>query len=394
MPQANQFRHQAYTGTRPTSPRFRLAPGELPPVGSEAFQRRLQRVGAMLRDRHVAAVYLVHGSFVGPDAVAVLKGLRRTLPESVRSVRRLTQCVIEQLSGDDGNYTESYAHQFETGINRNASGYHVPVRLFHWSSENHHLGRADGAVRLIDELASLDLRPGQRVLLWGHSHAGNVFALMSNLLAGDREAVERFFRAAEVYYRWPILGCVDIPRWSRVRALLTRDHPALLETPLDMVTFGTPVRYGWDSAGYARLVHFIYRRAGSDWADPRASFPVTLEQVISAAEGDYVQQLGIAGTNVTPSIFSWRTRLADRRLQRLLQPEGPPEVLLESLRAGTIVPDEGTTLLVDYGEPRGTVAEHHAGHAVYTRKEWLLFHAEEVASRFYAAAMEEARQVA
>jgi hypothetical protein len=29
------------------------------------------------------------------------------------------------------------------------------------------------------------------------------------------------------------------------------------------------------------------------------------------------------------------------------------------------------------------VAQHAAGHAVYTRPQWLLFHAEEVARRFY-----------
>jgi len=352
----------------------------------------MQQVGAVLRAQEVAAVYLVHGSFVGPDAVEVLGALGRAFPEAAPAVRRVVRRVVEQMTGDVGNYTESYAHHFETGINRGACSYYLPVRLFHWSSENHHLGRADGAVRLIDELASLELRPPQRVLLWGHSHAGNVFALITNLLAGNRRAVEQFFQAAEIYYRWPIVDCVDIPVWQRVRSLLTQDHPPILDVPLDLVTFGTPVRYGWDSAGYSRLLHFIHRRAACGISDYRASFPLQLEQVLSAAEGDYVQQLGIAGTNVTPGIFSWRAWLADRRLAQLLQAESPYEDPLARFRAGTIVPDEGTTLLVDYGEPEGNIAEHHAGHAVYTRKEWLLFHAEEVTQRFYAAA--EARQVA
>jgi hypothetical protein len=46
--------------------------------------------------------------------------------------------------------------------------------------------------------------------------------------------------------------------------------------------------------------------------------------------------------------------------------------------AGAIVPDEGTTLLVDYGPMAGGVARRHADHAVYTRAERLLFQAEEV----------------
>ena len=40
-----------------------------------------------------------------------------------------------------------------------------------------------------------------RVLLWGHSHAGNVLALVSNLLRADAAGVDRFFAAAAPFYR-------------------------------------------------------------------------------------------------------------------------------------------------------------------------------------------------
>jgi hypothetical protein len=350
----------------------------------------MRSVGEILRARGVAAVYLAHGTFVGPDALGVLAELGRVLPATAHLLRRVVRRVVETFTGDAGNYTESYARQFQAAINRGGD-YPIAVRLFHWSSENHHLGRADGAVRLIDELASLELERGQRLLLWGHSHAGNVFALMTNLLAGNREAVDRFFQAADVYYRWPMLGWVDIPVWNRVRELLSRQRPGLRETPLDLVTFGTPVRYGWDSSGYARLLHFINRRPVEGHPEDRASFPLRLKDVLTAAEGDYVQQLGIAGTNVTPSLFSWRAWLADRRLHRLLQADWPESLAQERFQAGTIIPDEGTTLLVDYGHAQGGIAEHHAGHAVYTRKEWLLFHAEQIARQFYQT---EARRVA
>jgi len=350
----------------------------------------MRQVGALLGERGVAAIYLVHGTPLGPDALDLLTRLQRFFPEAARRLRPAVIQLADHWTGDVGNYTESYAHHFEQGINRRGDC-SIPVRLFHWSNENHHLGRADGAVRLIDELASLDLKPGERVLLWGHGHAGNVFALATNLLSGNQEAIQRFFRAAEIYYRWPILGCVDIPVWSRVHSLLVKRRCPIADIPLDIVTFGTPVCYGWDSAGYSRLLHFINRRVLRGSVEPRASFPLKLEDVLAAAEGDYVQQLAIAGTNVRPSLFSWRAWLADRRLERLLDPDTPQENPLDRFRAGTILPDEGTTLLVDYGEAEGSLSEHHAGHAVYTRKQWLLFHAEEVARRFYEA---EARQVA
>jgi hypothetical protein len=39
--------------------------------------------------------------------------------------------------------------------------------------------------------------------------------------------------------------------------------------------------------------------------------------------------------------------------------------------------------LVDYGLPDGRITRHLAGHAVYTRKRWMLFHAEETVRRLY-----------
>jgi hypothetical protein len=89
-----------------------------------------------------------------------------------------------------------------------------------------------------------------------------------------------------------------------------------------------------------------------------------------------------------PSPLAWRSWLADLRLHRLLQPNLRDKDLLERLQTGAKVPDEGTTLLVDYGSD----GEEMAGHAIYTRSRWLLPQAEEVARRFYAAAAGELEQ--
>jgi hypothetical protein len=381
MAQETPFRHQAYRSTPPTSPHCLVSPPSDPPAGSDAFRRRLQQVGAALRRADVAAVYLAHGSFMGPDALGIIAELARALPSAGEPGRRIIKRIVDRLAGEVGNYTAEYARCFESCINGPGEPF-IPVRIFHWSSENHHIGRADGAVRLIDELAAMKLHAGQRVLLWGHSHAGNVFALATNLLAHDREAVERFFAAAEIYYRWPLLKCVDIPVWERVRCLLQGTSP-LDNVATDVVTFGTPIRYGWNADGYARLLHFIHHRPADGVPDYRAAFPPRLQDVVKGTHGDYIQQLGIAGTNTVPSILAWRAWMADQRLNRLLQDDTSVGGPLERFEAGAIVPDEGTTLLVDYGLPSGGIAQRLAGHAVYTRKRWLLFHAEEVARRFY-----------
>jgi hypothetical protein len=342
----------------------------------------MERIGDALRQAGVGVIYLVHGNLVGADAFGLLPELSRVFPSTSGAVRRVIRRIVDRLTGDLGNFTGNYAKLFEASINRSGERA-IAVRRFHWSSENNHLGRADGAIRLIDELDCLELEAGSRVMLWGHSHAGNVFALMTNLLGGNREAVEGFFEAARVYYRWPLLGCVDIPVWWRVRQLLRNPDASIRRRPLDLVTFGTPIRYGWDSAGYARLLHFVYHRPVEGMPEYRAPFPPNLKRVLRGAEGDYVQQLGIAGTDIRPRRLAWRARLAEKRLERLLQSQMLQHNPWDRFKAGAIVPDEGTTLLVDYGPMAGGVARRHAGHAVYTRSQWLLFHAEEVVRQCY-----------
>ena len=231
-------------------------------------------VGKALDAAGVEAIYLAHGTFVGPDALGVLAGLARVFPKAGTAVRRVIKRIVDKITGEVGNYTGRFAQSFESAINR-PDRPHIPVRRFNWSSENHHLGRADGAVRLIDELTERRVPGGRRILLWGHSHAGNVFALMTNLLSGNREAVDEFFKATEIYYTWPIVHCVDIPVWLRVRERLQQTEAPLGDVPLDMVTFGTPIRYGWDSSGYGRLLHFINHRPGRRAA--RISGPLPAE---------------------------------------------------------------------------------------------------------------------
>jgi hypothetical protein len=146
--------------------------------------------------------------------------------------------------------------------------------------------------------------------------------------------------------------------------------PRLNGVALDMVTFGTPHRYAWQPGGYARRLHFVHRRPTAP--DRPSGTEPSVADLMRAADGDYVQQLGVAAADAAPSLFAWRARLANRRLDEVLS-SGPPAA------------DDGSAILVDYGEPDGNIAHHQAGHAVYAQKKWLLFHIEEVARRFYPA---------
>ena len=129
MPRANQFRHQAYTASPPAAPHCLVTPGPHPPVGSEEFQRRMDRVGAALDSAGVAAVYLAHGTFVGPDALGVLAELARVFPKAGTAVRRVIKRIVDKITGEVGNYTGQFAQCFESAINR-PDRPPIPVRRF------------------------------------------------------------------------------------------------------------------------------------------------------------------------------------------------------------------------------------------------------------------------
>jgi len=333
-------------------------------------------IGARFRESGVVAVYLAHGTFAGDDALGFIRNLSHLFPELAKKLRRIHKETFDRLARDAGNYTADFASEFQQAVG-------LPVRLFLWSSENHHIARAHAAVCLIDELASLGLSSERRVLLWGHSHAGNVFALITNLVAADKPTRDRFFRTCRSYYRRPIYGRVDLPVWQRVQRLLDKDEQSRGLPRLDLATFGTPIRYGWDTDGYAKLLHFVHHRPREGLPSYQAALPRSPEDVLAAVDGDYIQHWGIAGTNLTPNVFAWRTWMADVRLGRLLQGSLRRRDLFERLKAGMRVAEEGETLLVDYGPVEDNIAQHLAGHAVYTRLRWLPFHAEQVARRFY-----------
>jgi hypothetical protein len=342
-------------------------------------------IGAVLRNADVRAIYLVHGTFVGADALGIIREVACLSPSFAAPLRRLEKRTADTIARDAGNYTQAYAISFENAINE-AHERSIPIRIFSWSSENHHIGRADGAVRLLHELASREELRGGRVLLWGHSHGGNVFALLTNLLANPPRVNNRFFRAARSYYRWPIWGKTDMPVWRRVKRMLHREDHPVRSIKLDLVTLGTPVRYGWDTDGCSNLLHVINHRPVEGLPQHLAPFPPNIDNVLAATAGDYIQQLGIAGTNFTPPFWAWRAWISDIRLGRLLQAGLRKRDTLARLKLGVRVHKDGETLLVDYGPAKGNITQHLAGHAVYTRLDWLLFHAEEVTRRFYCEA--------
>jgi hypothetical protein len=173
-----------------------------------------------------------------------------------------------------------------------------------------------------------------------------------------------------------------MPVWQEVAELLDQaDHP-VRRLRLDIVTLGTPIRYGWDPGGYHRLLHFVNHRPVAEKEEYLTRSPLHPVRLLRATDGDCVHQIGIAGSNFIFNPLAIRTLLADRRLHRLLQKDGPGGWLLSRMAPGQRVATEGITLLVDYGDTGWNAARHLAGHGGYTRRQWLPLHLKHIARLF------------
>ncbi len=384
MPINNCFQHQLY----PTVP---AAPPVLRTL--ESFEGTAGEFASLHTSLRIGRVVLVHGTFMGDDPIGfadVLKTVGQGVPVLSHTMEKMAAALLERtrlltssVAGDVGNYTTAFRDKFQSLV-----GDDPQVELLEptWSSQNHHLARADLAVRLIDVLLRRRLPDDQRVLLWGHSHAGNALALMTNLLANDTAAVAQFFEAA---------GWQSGAHWNAVReALKSSDSPHPLAKSVLIAGFETPVRYGWDTSGCAGLVHVSFHRP----FDPSRPFmakpmfpPHSLNDTINAMWGDWVQAFAIAGTDVS----SMPSRSANQRLSALLEANLPDPVhgldtqlispkrvrdLCVRWKAGTRCHADGRNVLVDYtpsgklsltGRPIETCL---LGHGVATTVQWLPSH--------------------
>jgi hypothetical protein len=395
MPRQNGFRHQSY----PTRPAVAPVVLNLDGDGVQSLD-----FGHLHTQFGVRKVLLVHGTFAGDDPFgihAIMRAGAEQLPVAARLainpvIDRLseqTKRLTDTITADVANYSDGYRKRFQTLVGDDPEVSRLEPT---WSSENNHVARASLAVRLLNELVEIHAEgfdpDHERVLLWGHSHAGNGFAILSNLLANDRASVEAFFAATG-----DSLGEAGETARQTLAAAPT-PHPMANATLV--VTFGTPVRYGWDTDGLRSLVHVIHHRPVSDDDDPTAIIPAVtfgcegnslgdnftaattgVADVLSAKHGDWVQAFAIAGTDIAPTLQrKANARLGEFLERGLLQPT--PEKLKDKLKVTcarwqtrTRLHSDGQNLLVDYHSAQltrfGPARQAVLGHGIYTLKDWL-----------------------
>lgn len=414
MPIGNNFQHSEYDRKDPGD---RVAYRELPtgaPPDSPAWLDAMAEQGKQLAGGGIRAAIFLHGTHLSSDlfgagrldeAGGLKRGYSRGIPgmEALLALMRqdtngvpampggakppyandeVTKKLLDEQAGDAGNFTNAYVELFKKSVNRSTPRPILCTRVL-WSSEQHHLGRTEAAVRLLHQLRALcaehNLGAGDRILVQAHGQAGLVMALLSNLLAPGKSAM----REAVLKNLKAIMPDGEMP----VLESLVPSGGLLSGATLDVVTYGTPVRYGWDLSGLGKLLHVINHRPmrtdGKRWLAKTELPQITMEMPI-AWGGDYVQELAVAGSDAMPTTEA--AKAANKAVWEMVEPYDGFERWLENARRAVRFPSEGRCLLADYKDSTGStnVRDHYFGHAAYTRLNAMLFNTSEIVKSLYS----------
>ena len=421
MPIENNFQHDELSrkslGGRLTL--AELASGAR--AESPAWFDAMAQCGRTLSESGVRAVVFLHGSIHGTDVFGAQRlddagGLKRGYSRGVSGLDALLALMREGDNGipalpsgvtppfantdslqtmldtqleDAGNFTGSYVELAYNALNTQTAQ-PIACARFLWSSEHHHVGRAEAAVHLLDAVRLLcekqKLGKGDRILVQAHGQAGLVLALVSNFLC-----------ASPITGRSKLLGILAAYAGQANRpelaAAITRmeqlwgDGSLLNGVIVDVVTLGTPVRYGWDSSGIGKLLHVVNHRNlrtdGKTWLAKMELPQITMEMPI-AWGGDYVQELAVAGSDAIPATEVAKS--ANKAVWEMVEPYDGFERWLECARRAVRFPSEGRCLLADYKDCTGSenVRDHYYGHAAYTRLNAMLFNTSEIVRCLYS----------
>ncbi len=418
MPHDNNFQHATYSksdpGLRVGYRTFQSGAA----LDSPEWVQGMARVGEQLAASRVRGILFLNGhpymDLFGAARLDEVGGLKRGYSRGISGLESLlallrpatngiccqddpihpplantehTQQTLDALAQDRGNFPSSYVRKFEHALQGNNPG--IPCSRYVWSSMNHHVGRVEASMNLLSYLqnwgSGLHLSKEDRLLLIGHGHAGQVLALLSNIMTrGESEVRSRVFEILAKYWQACLSENQSVEHLEHLYRLTT-DRKVLEGASVDVVTLGTPIRYGWDMEGIGQLLHIVnHREIRPDkkrWL-AKMELPQIAWEMPYQTGGDYVQQLAVAGTDALPD--GPEAEQANLDFREIFEPYDGFERWLECTRRTTRCANDGECLLVEYGvQLEESPRQHLFGHACYTQSLAMLFMATEISGAFY-----------
>jgi hypothetical protein len=295
-------------------------------------------------NKNVKSLYLVHGTFVGDDPWHLISLIETTF--SGLSVPFVGQIKLHTKKGqnffakDLGNFTNAHNDEIEALTNAQ-----IDIHHFTWSSANNHYARLQGCLDLIKSLA---LDPESRIMLIGHSHAGQVFALLTQLINN-------------MPLRKNII--LLLKKYDLFSDDLNLNLSKLKKKKFDFITLGAPARYNWNTNNSnMTLTHIINHRAKDVLGGNFSGAGFT-------KDGDYIQQWGIAGSDFKSPLEIEQKINID--LDTVFGPGTNLGVLQENIKLRKRLHNQGHHYLVDYGDQSKfpNFMTTIFGHGTYTKIE-------------------------
>ncbi|KPK26632.1 MAG: hypothetical protein AMK69_11745 [Nitrospira bacterium SG8_3] len=419
MPHDNNFQHANYSKSDPGSRvGYRtFQPGAA--LDCPAWVQAMAGVGQQLIKANVKGILFLNGhpftDLFGAARLDEVGGLKRGYSRGISGLESLlsllrpdtngicrpddsihpplvnteqTQQALDALAQEAGNFTSAYVRKFEYALGQ-GNAQLTRCSRYVWSSMNHHVGRVEAAMNLLLSLqewgSGLNLSKEDRLLLIGHGHAGQVLALLSNIMtSGESEVRGRVFEILARYWQACPSETRSVEQLEQLYRRIT-DRNVLEGASVDVVTLGTPVRYGWDTEGIGHLLHIVNHRVirtdNKRWL-AKMELPQIAWEMPYQTGGDYVQQLAVAGTDALPD--SPEAEKANVDFREIFEPYDGFERWLECTRRTTRCANDGQCLLVEYGvQLEESPRQHLFGHACYSRSRAMLFMATEIAGALY-----------
>ncbi|MBL6988837.1 MAG: hypothetical protein ISR65_03630 [Bacteriovoracaceae bacterium] len=311
----------------------------------------------------VTDVLFVHGTFVGDDPFDIVHLIHSVIPALGDTASNYLKAGIKNSNNlwakDLGNFTSEYLSLF-----KEATQNYFLVDSFDWSGANHHLARLKASVDLVKKISSLINNSSgaqKKFLIIGHSHAGALFALLTQALSSKR-CMNNFINVLNKAGH-------DISKLREDIALMSHHK-------YDIVTLGTPPRYPFAISHQIRILHMINHRGEKPIGG-------SLLGVLNTRDGDYIQQWGIAGSDIISALGI--DRQLNGELVSCLGEGADLNFWMQNMKHQRRLHDQGHHLLIDYKNSSSipNCLLTIFGHGVYTKYNSMLFNTQQITNHFY-----------